>query len=71
MTLKLHIIICSTRPGRVGPPIAQWFHEITVEHGKFEAHLVDLAEFNLPVYDEPEHPILQRYQHEHNQKLGS
>ena len=28
MTLKLHIIICSTRPGRVGPLIAQWFHEI-------------------------------------------
>jgi len=71
MTLKLHIIICSTRPGRVGPPIAQWFHEITVKHGKFEAHLVDLAEFNLPVYDEPEHPILQRYQHEHTKNWAA
>ena len=27
--------------------------------------LVDLAEFNLPVYDEPKHPRLKEYQHEH------
>ncbi|MDP1551112.1 MAG: NAD(P)H-dependent oxidoreductase [Nitrosomonas sp.] len=71
MTLKLHIIICSTRPGRVGPLIAQWFHEIAVQHGQFEAHLIDLAEFNLPVYDEPEHPMLQRYQHEHTRNWAA
>ena len=28
-------------------------------------HLVDLAEFNLPVYDEPVHPAMQDYKHEH------
>lgn len=71
MTLKLHIIICSTRPGRVGPLIAQWFHEIAVQHGQFEAHLIDLAEFNLPVYDEPEHPMLQRYQHQHTRNWAA
>ena len=37
MKPKLHIIICSTRPGRVGPSIAQWFSEFTAEHGKFDA----------------------------------
>ena len=36
MKPKLHIIIGSTRPGRVGPGIAQWFSEFTAEHGKFE-----------------------------------
>ena len=63
MTLKLHIITCSTRPGRVGPYTAKWFNEVAVQHGKFEVIPVDLAEFNLPVYNEPEHPMRQQYQH--------
>ncbi|SDW34001.1 NADPH-dependent FMN reductase [Nitrosomonas communis] len=71
MPLKLHIIICSTRPGRVGPYVAKWFHEIAVQHGEFEAVLIDLAEFNLPVYDEPEHPVHQRYRHEHTKNWAA
>jgi NAD(P)H-dependent FMN reductase len=71
MALQLHIIICSTRPGRVGPSIAQWFHEFAVQHGKFDARLIDLAEFNLPVYDEPEHPVKQNYRHEHTKKWAA
>lgn len=65
MALKLHIIICSTRPSRVGPSVATWFHGEALAHGRFDLELVDLAAFNLPVYDEPEHPRLQRYQHAH------
>ena len=65
MALKLHIITCSTRPGRVGPYVAQWFCEAAAQHGKFEVVPVDLAEFNLPVYNEPEHPVRQQYQHAH------
>ena len=65
MTLRLNVIIASTRPGRIGPSVAQWFHEYAAEHGAFEPELVDLAAFNLPVYDEPKHPRLQQYEHEH------
>jgi NAD(P)H-dependent FMN reductase len=65
MTLKLHTIVASTRPGRVGPSIAKWFNEFAAEHGKFDPVLVDLADFNLPVYDEPEHPRLRNYHHAH------
>ena len=65
MTLKLHTIIASTRPRRVGPTVARWFHELALQHGRFDAELVDLATFNLPVYDEPHHPVLQKYEHEH------
>lgn len=63
--LKLHTVICSTRPSRIGPRIASWFHELAVEHGQFEALLIDIADFYLPVYDEPEHPVRQNYRHEH------
>ena len=65
MALKLHTIIASTRPGRVGPGIAQWFNDFAAEHGKFDPVLVDLADFNLPVFDEPEHPRLRNYHHAH------
>lgn len=65
MMLKLHTIICSTRPGRVGPSVARWFHDFAVRHGKFDARLIDLAEFALPVYDEPHHPRTQKYEHAH------
>lgn len=68
MSLKLHIIICSTRPGRVGPAVARWFHGFARQHGGFDAKLVDLADFNLPVYDEPLHPRMQQYEHEHTKR---
>ena len=71
MALKLHTIICSTRPGRVGPSVARWFHDFAVRHGQFDAILVDLADFNLPVYDEPNHPVLQKYEHEHTKKWAA
>lgn len=65
MSLKLHTIICSTRPGRVGSSVAEWFNTAATEQGGFESELVDLADFNLPVYDEPNHPRMQKYEHDH------
>lgn len=68
MSLKLHTIICSTRPGRVGPSVARWFHGFATDHGVFETELVDLADFKLPVYDEPVHPRMRQYEHEHTKR---
>jgi len=65
MALKLNVIIGSTRPGRIGPVVAEWFHDYARTHGAFEAVLVDLADFKLPVYDEPRHPRLRQYEHAH------
>jgi NAD(P)H-dependent FMN reductase len=63
--LKLHVIVASTRPGRAGLPIAQWFLERAKTHGKFEVELVDLKEVALPMLDEPRHPRLGQYEHAH------
>ncbi|WP_332684990.1 NADPH-dependent FMN reductase [Bosea sp. (in: a-proteobacteria)] len=71
MTLRLHTIIASTRPGRVGPTVANWFHEIAQAHPGFDAHLVDLATFDLPVYDEPKHPVMRDYAHEHTRRWSA
>ena len=62
---KLHVILASTRPGRAGEPIADWFVERAIAHGAFDVELVDLAEVALPFMDEPNHPRLRRYTHEH------
>lgn len=67
MTLKLQTIICSTRPGRIGPVIGKWFNDFANKNSNFESELVDLAEFNLPIYDEPNHPVAQNYTHPHTQ----
>ena len=68
MTLELQTIICSTRPGRIGPRIAEWFHALATRHGQFSAKLIDIAEFHLPIFDEPHHPRLQKYEKEHTKR---
>jgi NAD(P)H-dependent FMN reductase len=63
---KLQIIAASIRPKRVGYPVARWVHESAEAHGGFsDVELVDLAEVNLPMMDEPHHPKLGRYVHQH------
>jgi NAD(P)H-dependent FMN reductase len=62
---RLQIIIASTRPGRVGLPVAEWFRDRAVKHGGFEVEVIDLAEVKLPMMDEPNHPRLRRYTHQH------
>ncbi|MCC2596703.1 NAD(P)H-dependent oxidoreductase [Pusillimonas sp. MFBS29] len=71
MPLKLQVIICSTRPGRVGPSVAKWFAGFAASHEGFDVSLVDLADVNLPVYDEPHHPRMQNYQHEHTKRWSA
>ena len=71
MPLKLQVIICSTRPGRVGPAVARWFHEFARQHGTFDAELIDLADFDLPLLDEPQHPRMQQYTHEHTKRWSA
>lgn len=61
---KLTVVLASVRDGRAGEGIAQWFVTRAKEHGKFDVHLADLKELNLPLLDEPHHPRLRKYVHE-------
>ncbi len=61
----LQVIVASTRPRRVGRSVADYIVERFNAHGGFEIEVVDLAEVNLPLLDEPHHPRLGRYEHEH------
>jgi NAD(P)H-dependent FMN reductase len=63
--LKIAIIIGSTRPGRRGEAVARWVHEIAQKRSDAEYELVDIADFNLPLMDEPNPPILGQYTKPH------
>ena len=58
------VVIASTRPGRLGPAVADWFITATAGLG-VTLDVADLAEIGLPFLDEPEHPSTGNYVHEH------
>lgn len=58
---KLMIVIASVREGRVGLSVGRWFEAEARSSGAFDVDLVDLAELDLPLMTEPNHPRLQRY----------
>jgi NAD(P)H-dependent FMN reductase len=62
------ILIASTRPNRGGEAVARWFIERATEHDAFELTVVDLAEFRLPLLDEPNHPRLRQYTNRHTRQ---
>jgi NAD(P)H-dependent FMN reductase len=63
---KLEIMVASTRPNRVGLSVGRWIEAEALTHGGFaNIELVDLAEVNLPFMNEPHHPRLGKYTHQH------
>ena len=61
----LTVIVGSTRPGRAGQPIAEWFADRARAHSGFDVEVADLAEIGLPLLDEPNHPRLGQYTKQH------
>lgn len=67
---RLSVVIASTRPGRLGPAVAQWVLEQVPADG-FEVELLDLADFALPFLDEPREPSEGGYAHEHTRRWSA
>ena len=65
---NLKIIIASTRPGRKGISVANWFIDIAKKDTNFDVEVLDLEKINLPFLDEPQHPRLQEYTQEHTKE---
>jgi NAD(P)H-dependent FMN reductase len=55
---KIGIIIGSTRPGRLGAQVAEWVRDVSARRSDAEFELVDLAEFRLPLFDQPVPPAM-------------
>ena len=66
--IELKIIIASTRAGRKGPAVAAWITETAKRQKEFNVEVIDLLKINLPFLDEPNHPRLRQYQHQHTKE---
>lgn len=71
MRPTLLIVIASTRPVRVGLPIAEWFEARARAHGGFEIEVADLAAIDLPLMNEPKHPRRREYEHDHTKEWSA
>lgn len=68
MSLKIGVIVGSTRPNRVGRKVADWFMQQVEQTPGVEFSLIDLADVALPFLDEPKLPAQGDYQKEHTKK---
>jgi NAD(P)H-dependent FMN reductase len=61
MDKKIAVIIGSTRPGRIGENISKWVISKMPQAGA-TYELIDLAQVNLPMFNEPMPPMMGQYQ---------
>ena len=67
--LNIAIIVGSTRPGRVAEQVAKWVHGIAEKRNDAQYEIVDIADYHLPVYDEPVPPSMGiDYANEHTKR---
>ncbi|MBC3796040.1 NADPH-dependent FMN reductase [Acetobacterium paludosum] len=62
---KIGIILGSTRPGRNGEAVAKWVNGLAQKRTDATFELVDVADYNLPLLDEPNPAMMQQYTKEH------
>lgn len=65
MNHKLLVIVATTRTGRSGRALGDWMVEYARDHSAFDVEIADLAELNLPFFDEVHHPRSGIYEHAH------
>jgi NAD(P)H-dependent FMN reductase len=68
MSLKIAVIVSTTRPTRVGRKVANWFMDQVQETENVNFELIDLKEINLPFLDEPQSPSTGEYEHEYTKQ---
>lgn len=66
--MNIGIIVASTREARNGKKIADWVKKIADKHDGVHFKLVDLAEVDLPMFDEPNPPMMGKYTHAHTKQ---
>jgi len=66
--IRIGIILGSTRPNRNGEAVAKWTFEMASRRSDAEFGYVDIADYNLPLLDEPVPPSYGQYSKEHTKR---
>jgi NAD(P)H-dependent FMN reductase len=72
-SLRLAVVSGSTRPGRRAAQVAEWTRARAAEllGDQARVQLLDLAEIDLPLLDEPEPAAIGEYRHEHTRRWAA
>jgi NAD(P)H-dependent FMN reductase/GNAT superfamily N-acetyltransferase len=73
-SLRVLVIVCSTRPGALGPAIGEWLTTslaLPAADLSVELRSVSLADLDLPFLDEEEHPATGIYRHQHTRRWSA
>lgn len=63
--VEIAVVVGSTRPGRRSRQVADWVLTRANSRGGADFATLDLADYDLPLLDEPLPPSLGNYRHEH------
>lgn len=66
MSKKIYIIVGSTRPGRVSRMVTDWFYQQAAEVKDVTFEIVDIADWDLPLFNEAIPPKFAPPQHDHS-----
>jgi NAD(P)H-dependent FMN reductase len=69
--LKIAIVTGSTRPNRKAGEVARWVLEIAGRRGDASFEIVDIADFDLPLLNEPLPPSMGQYGERHTQEWAA
>ncbi|MEV5571297.1 bifunctional NAD(P)H-dependent oxidoreductase/GNAT family N-acetyltransferase [Spirillospora sp. NPDC052269] len=72
--LRVLVLMCSTRPGALGPAVGRWLVDALTPHAaELGVELVPLAlgDLDLPFLDEEEHPSSGIYRQEHTRRWSA
>ncbi|MGW0607244.1 GNAT family N-acetyltransferase [Streptomyces sp. NPDC002640] len=73
-TIRVLVLVCSTRPGALGPVVGRWLTEVLEPRAReldVELVPVTLGELALPFLDEEEEPSSGVYAHEHTRRWSA
>lgn len=69
--IRVAIILGSTRPGRVGEQVARWAYDVAKKRTDADYELVDIADYGLPLLDEPVPPSRGQYSKLHTKRWAA
>jgi NAD(P)H-dependent FMN reductase len=71
VVVTIAVVVGSTRPGRIGKPVADWACQRAQQRTDARFELVDLESFHLPLLDEPVPPSLGHYSKDHTKQWAA
>lgn len=69
--MHIAIVTGSTRPARNNIAVARWVFELAAKRRDASFELVDIADYELPLLDEPVPAALGRYSHPHTKRWAA